>query len=320
MRKTCVYVHLYTISKEMFQMEDSEFIYYIYDFFQYLLNGLAQGSIYALIALGYTMVYGIIKLINFAHGEFYMVGAMVGFYAITLFQVPFWVALPLAMLSSGLLAVIVEKLVYRPIRKAGRVAALITALGTSLFLQYLGQNTIGADPKAFPTVWEEKTYMFGELIVTNTQILIMVSTFVLMLALRWLVMSTKVGKAMRATSFSADAAELMGINVNKVISFTFFIGSTLAGAAGVLVGIYYNTVDPMMGLIPGLKAFIAAVLGGIGIIPGAAIGGLFLGVAENMVVGFWSSTYRDAIAFVILILVLLFKPAGLLGKHSKEKV
>lgn len=293
--------------------------YFFIDLTQYLINGLAQGSIYALIALGYTMVYGIIKLINFAHGEFYMIGAFIGYYCI-LSGMPILLAFPAAMIGAGLVAVLVEKLVYKPIRHAGRIPALITALGTSLFFQYLGQGVIGADPKAFPEALKSKTFMFGEVMITSTQILIMVVTFILMVVLYWLVNHTKTGKAMRATSFNKNAAELMGINTDKIISVTFFIGASLAGAAGVLVGIYYNTVEPMMGLIPGLKAFIAAVLGGIGIIPGAVIGGLVLGVAENLVVGFWVSTYRDAIAFAILILILLVKPAGILGKNRKEKV
>lgn len=299
-------------------MSDST-AYFFWDLGQYLINGITQGSIYALVALGYTMVYGIIKLINFAHGEFYMVGAFTGFFLIHS-GVPFFLAMPLAMLGSGLAAVIVERLVYRPIRSAGRIPALITALGVSLFLQYLGQNLLGADPRSFPDALGTKTYYLGELMISSTQIIIIITTIVLMLFLRWLVTSTKIGKAMRATSFSMDAAELMGINTDRVISFTFFVGAALAGAAGVLVGMYYNTVEPMMGLIPGLKAFVAAVLGGIGIIPGAVVGGLVLGIAENLVVGFWVSTYRDAIAFGILILILLIKPAGLLGKNTREKV
>lgn len=293
--------------------------YFFSDLAQYLINGLAQGSIYALIALGYTMVYGIIKLINFAHGEFYMIGAFIGFYCITS-GMPLLLAFPVAMVGSGLVAVIIERLVYRPIRHAGRIPALITALGTSLFFQYLGQGVIGADPKAFPQAIAEKTFMFGEVIITSTQIIIMVVTIILMIILWYLVNHTKTGKAMRATSFNKNAAELMGIDTNKIISWTFFIGASLAGAAGVLVGMYYNTVEPMMGLIPGLKAFVAAVLGGIGIIPGAVIGGLTLGVAENLVVGFWVSTYRDAIAFGILIIILLVKPSGILGKNTREKV
>lgn len=296
-----------------------EFTFFFYDLLTYLLNGITQGSIYALIALGYTMVYGIIKLINFAHGEFYMIGAFVGYYLIQS-GVPLYIALPVAMLGSGLVAVTVERLVYRPIRYAGRIPALITALGTSLFFQYLGQGTVGADPKAFPTAFENTSYQFGELYVSKIQFVIFIVTILLMVALWYLVNHTKIGKAMRATSFNMKAAELMGINTNFIISFTFFIGAALAGAAGVLVGMYYNTVEPMMGLIPGLKAFIAAVLGGIGIIPGAVLGGLTLGIAENLVVGFWISTYRDAVAFAILILILLVKPAGLLGKNRREKV
>ena len=290
-----------------------------YDFLTYLLNGLTQGSVYALIALGYTMVYGIIKLINFAHGEFYMIGAFIGFVCITS-GFPFLVALPLAMLLSGLIAVLVERIVYRPIRNAGRITALITALGISLFFQYGGQLFLGAEPRAFPQAIPMKTYQIGELYITSIQLIIFVSTLLLMFFLWWLVSQTKIGKAMRATSFNKEAAQLMGINTDRVISFTFFLGAAFAGAAGVLVGLYYSVIDPMMGLIPGLKAFVAAVLGGIGIIPGAVLGGLILGVAENLVVGFWVSTYRDAIAFTILIFILLFKPAGLLGSNQKEKI
>ncbi|RLA63706.1 MAG: branched-chain amino acid ABC transporter permease [Epsilonproteobacteria bacterium] len=295
-------------------------LYFFYDLFQYLINGICQGSIYALIALGYTMVYGIIKLINFAHGEFYMIGAFTGYFCIR-GGIPLYFAFPIAMLVPGIIAVLIEKIAYKPIRHAGRIPALITALGVSFFFQYFGQNVLGADPKAFPEVYEETIYNLGEAVsISSTQIIIIVTTLVLMLFLRWLVMSTKVGKAMRATSFNKDASELMGIDTDKIISFTFFIGASMAGAAGVLVGIYYNTVEPMMGLIPGLKAFIAAVLGGIGIIPGAVLGGLVLGVVENLVVGFWESTYRDAVSFGILILILLVKPTGILGTKTKEKV
>ncbi|MFT6069092.1 MAG: branched-chain amino acid transport system permease protein [Bacteriovoracaceae bacterium] len=298
-----------------------ETTFFFYDLATYLLNGITQGSVYALVALGYTMVYGIIKLINFAHGEFYMIGAFIGFYCIAA-GMPLWMAFPCAMIGSGLVAITVERIVYRPIRYAGRIPALITALGTSLLFQYAGQNIIGADPKAFPKVtdFENQTYKFGELYISTNQIVIISTTFILMVFLYWLVNHTRTGKAMRATSFDKNAAELMGIDTNKIISFTFFLGASLAGAAGVLVGMYYNSVEPMMGLIPGLKAFVAAVLGGIGIIPGAVLGGLVLGIAENLVVGFWVSTYRDAIAFGILILILLFKPSGLLGKNTKEKV
>lgn len=298
---------------------DSQTSYFFWDLLSYLVNGITQGSIYALVALGYTMVFGIIKLINFAHGEFFMIGAFIGYYAI-ISGMPFALALPVAMIGSGLVAVIVERMLYRPIRHAGRIPALITALGISLFFQYAGQMVIGADPKAFPRSIENKTFQIGELYLSTSQILIVVSTIILMLFLYWLVNHTKIGKAMRATSYNMKAAELMGIDTNKIISFTFFVGAAFAGAAGVLVGLYYNTVDPMMGMIPGLKAFVAAVLGGIGIIPGAVIGGLVLGIAENLVVGFWMATYRDAIAFGILIVILLWKPAGLLGVNRREKV
>lgn len=308
-------------------MQDIQFFFY--DLLQFLVNGLSQGSIYALVALGYTMVYGIIKLINFAHGEFYMIGAFIGLYVCEYFlkinlspTTALLLGLPVAMIGSGLVAVIVEKLVYRPIRGHGRISALITALGASLFFQYLGQGTVGAEPKAFPTLISGDGVEFfdGNVFISNIQMIIMAITVALMIFLWWLVNKTRIGKAMRATSFNKNAAELMGINTDRIISFTFFLGASLAGAAGVLVGMYYNTAEPMMGLIPGLKAFIAAVLGGIGIIPGAFLGGITLGIAENLVVGFWISTYRDAVAFAILIIILLVKPAGLLGKNVKEKV
>ena len=292
---------------------------FLYDLASYLLNGIVQGSVYALIALGYTMVYGIIQLINFAHGEFYMAGAFLGFFCL-LAGMPLWLALPVAMLGAGILAMITERLVYRPLRNSGRIPALVTALGMSLFFQYTGQAVFGAAPQSFPQVIPIVTYQLGELYVTNIQLLIIFCTIVLMLFLWWLVNKTRIGKAMRATSFNHQAAELMGIDTHKIIGITFFLGAALAAAAGVLVGMYYNTIDPTMGMIPGLKAFVAAVLGGIGIIPGAVLGGLVLGIAENLVVGLWISTYRDAIAFALLILILLFKPEGLLGTSQREKI
>ncbi len=294
-------------------------INFFYDFGQYLLYGLSQGSLYALVALGYTMVYGIIKLINFAHGEFYMIGALTGYYCAQL-NLPAPLCFLFAMIIPGIMAVLVERAVYRPIRHAGRIPALITALGASLFFQYFTQLTIGADPKAFPELTPEETYFIGEIYVTNIQIYLLISSLVLMGFLYWLVNKTLLGKAMRATSFNRNAAELMGIDTDKIISATFFIGASFAGAAGVLVGLYSRSIDPMMGLIPGLKAFIAAVLGGIGVIPGALLGGFTLGIAENIVVAYGNSTYRDAVAFSILIFILLIRPAGLLGKNIKEKV
>lgn len=289
------------------------------DIVSYLINGIIQGSVYALIALGYTMVYGIIKLINFAHGEFYMLGAFISFYCL-IHGVPISLTIILTMLGTGLLAITTERIVYRPLRNAGRIPALVTALGTSLFFQYSGQAFFGAAPQSFPQIIEVKVYQLGEIYISNIQILVVLSTLILMTLLWWLVNKTRVGKAMKATSFNHKTAELMGINSNKIISLTFFIGASFAGIAGMLVGLYYNTIDPTMGMLPGLKAFIAAVLGGIGIIPGAVLGGLSLGIAENLVVGLWTSTYRDAVAFIMLIFILLFKPTGILGSTQREKV
>lgn len=296
--------------------EDS--IYFLWDCLQYLINGISQGSLYALVALGYTMVYGIIRLVNFAHGEFLMIGAMCGYYVLKA-NLPMPIAILAAMLSAGTIAVIVERLVYRPIRKSGRVPALITAIGTSLFFEYSGQLVFGADPKTIPPFITEKIYNFGDVNVSNIQLTIFAITILVLLFLWWLTHFTKIGKAMRATSFNLQAAELMGINTNKIISFTFFLGASIAGLGGMLMG-YTMSVEPLMGLNLGIKAFVAAVVGGIGVIPGAALGGFIIGVAENMVAGLYKSSYRDGVSFFILILILLLKPSGILGKNVKEKV
>lgn len=297
---------------------NQNFIYFLWDCLQYLINGIAQGSLYALVALGYTMVYGIIRLVNFAHGEFLMIGAMCGFYAIRA-NLPMPAAIVVAMLSSGLVAVVVERLVYRPIRKSGRIPALITAIGTSLFFQYFGQLTFGADPKTIPPFITEKIFNFGEVNVSNVQLAILVIVLFVLFFLWWLTHFTKIGKAMRAVSFNLEAAELMGINTNKIISFTFFLGAALAGLGGMLMG-YTMSIEPMMGMNLGIKAFVAAVVGGIGIIPGAALGGFIIGIAENLVAGLYKSSFRDAVSFFILIVILLVKPSGILGKNIKEKV
>lgn len=289
-------------------------------FFQHLINGISLGSIYALIALGYTMVYGIIKLINFAHGEFYMSGAFIGLFALSTFHLPFPIALICAMVGAAGIAVFVEKTCYKPLRGADRISALITAIGVSLFLQNFGIVTLGAHPRPYPQVIPLKPYNIGGLVINNRQIIILGVSITLMILLHLFVHKTKLGIAMRAVSMDKDASRLVGIDVDQVISMTFAIGASLAGAAGVLVGIYYNSVDPLMGLIPGIKAFVAAVLGGIGIIPGAMLGGIIMGISESMVVGYLASTYRDAIAFTILILILLFKPSGILGRTEREKV
>ncbi len=287
---------------------------------QQLINGISLGSIYALIALGYTMVYGIIKLINFAHGDIYMVGAYVAFFATTTLKLSFFPALIMAMVVAAAVGMLIERLAYRPLRYAPRIAILITAIGVSLFLEYGGILLVSPQPRTFPAIFQANVYKFGNIVVNNQQILILAVSLALMIILTYVVQCTKIGKAMRAVSFDTDAARLMGIDVDRVISITFAIGSALAAAAGMLVGVYYNSIDPLMGVMPGIKAFVAAVLGGIGIIPGAMAGGIILGVIEALVSGFISSTFRDAAAFAILIIILLFRPSGLLGKNVREKV
>lgn len=287
---------------------------------QQLVNGLILGSVYALIALGYTMVYGIIKLINFAHGDLYMMGAFIGYYLINNFQLNFFVALILTMVLTACLGVLIEFLAYRPLRHSTKIAALITAIGVSFFLEYGMVYLFGANTRAFPQALETVKYNLGPITVTNVQLTILGVSIFLMVALQFIVQKTKMGKAMRAVSVDSDAAQLMGINVNSTISFTFALGSALAGAAGVLIGLYYNSVEPLMGMAPGIKAFVAAVLGGIGIIPGAALGGFIIGLLETLAVTIGLSSYRDAVVYGILIVILLVRPAGILGKNVKEKV
>ena len=287
---------------------------------QQLINGVSLGSIYALIALGYTMVYGIIKLINFAHGDIYMVGAYIGFFAITVAKLSVLPALLISMAVTALLGMLVEYLAYKPLRHAPRISVLITAIGVSFLLEYGSMYFVSPTPRTFPAVMDNVSYNLGGFVINGQQLLIFIITIILMVLLTYIVQKTKVGKAMRAVSFDTETAQLMGIDANRIISVTFGIGSGLAAAGGVLVGIYYNSIDPLMGIMPGLKAFVAAVLGGIGIIPGAMAGGIILGVIEAFVSGFISSTFRDAAAFAILILVLLFKPSGIFGKNTREKV
>ena len=289
-------------------------------FLQQVVNGLSLGSIYALIALGYTMVYGIIKLINFAHGDIYMLGAYIGFAAVTIGGLGFFPALIAAMVLCALIGILTERIAYKPLRNSPRITLLITAIGISFFMEYAMMYFVGANVRAFPDVLPKTQYRLGSVVINLQQIAIIVTTIVLMVVLQFIVHKTKIGKAMRAVSADRDAAELMGIKVDQTISATFAIGSALAGAAGVLVGIFYNSINPLMGMMPGLKAFVAAVFGGIGIIPGAMIGGISIGVIETMVSGYGSSMYKDAVVFAILILVLIFKPSGLLGKNIREKV
>jgi branched-chain amino acid transport system permease protein len=297
------------------------------EFLQQLVNGIAWGSIYALIALGYTMVYGVLRLINFAHGDVIMVGAYTALFAASALGadtqptiVKALLVLLIAMAACALLGVVIERVAYRPVRRQPRLVSLITAIGVSLLLENLGNVIFGARPRAFPELLPSRRVAVGTIVVGSHQLLVLAVAVALMAILQLIVHRTRVGKAMRAVSFSADAARLMGIPTDQIIAFTFAVGSALAAAAGVLVGLYLPRVDPLMGLIPGIKAFVAAVLGGIGNIPGAMVGGLVMGIAETMVVAYLAPTYRDAIAFAILILILLFKPGGLLGRAEVEKV
>jgi branched-chain amino acid transport system permease protein len=290
-------------------------------FFQQLVNGVALGSVYALIALGYTMVYGIITLINFAHGEIFMVGAFIGLLLVSYFKANIFVAMIGAMVFCMLMGVLIELIAYRPLRKSSRLSALISAIGVSIFLSSLALMVFGADAKGFPdTAFPVRQLHVGSADISTLQILIIGVSACLMLGLEFIVQKTKIGKAMRATSEDYNTSALMGINVNRVISFTFALGSALAAAGGVLVGVLFNAVSFNMGLMAGLKAFAAAVLGGIGSIPGAMLGGLLLGVSEVFGVAIGYSSYRDAIAFSILVLVLLVKPTGLLGQKITKKV
>lgn len=289
-------------------------------FFDQLINSLTLGSTYALIALGYTMVYGILQLINFAHGEIYMTGAFIGLIMINYFHMPFYIAFVIAMAGAALLGVLVEKIAYRPLRQSPRLTLLISAIGMSIFLQNVA--LIIAGPAARPyskNVNYSNLSIGGNIHISTLQLTIIAVSVFMMLALHYLIMKTKIGKAMRATSYDQSAAKLMGINIDNVISITFALGSALGAAAGVLIGLYFNSADPMMGAMPGLKGFIAAVVGGIGNIPGAVLGGLLLGGAE--VFGtIYISSYKDAIAFTLLIAILLIKPSGILGSTVKEKV
>jgi branched-chain amino acid transport system permease protein len=295
---------------------------------QQLVNGLAWGSIYALIALGYTMVYGVLRLINFAHGDVYMVGAMAAFYiahglgfAVNPSLGGFLVVMLGAMVACALLGALIERVAYRPLRSQARSAMLTTAIGVSMLLQFGGQVVFGPDPKFFPQLIESRPLLrTGNVVVTNIDALIAVVSVLLMLALRWIVLRSRIGLALRAVSFNYDTAALMGINVNTVIATTFMLGSALAAAAGTMVGLRNPKIDPLMGMMPGIKAFVAAVLGGIGNFPGAVAGGLLMGVTETFVAAYLSSTYRDAVAFVILIGVLLVRPRGLFGRVTIEKV
>ena len=295
-------------------------------FFQQLLNGLSLGAIYALIALGYTLVYGTLQLINFAHGEVYMMGAFAALYIARYTGVADNPTLPGAamvaigaMVSCAILGMTIERLAYRPLRRSTRLNMLITAIGMSLLLQNIALLCFGA-LQDFPSLLPEAKWTVGGVIVRSNDLVTLGVTLVLMVGLTFIVERTQIGRAMRAVSHSRDAAALMGIPVDRVVSYTFAFGSILAGAAAFLVAMDKHSIRPDMGLTGGLKAFVAAVLGGIGSIPGAVAGGLLLGLAETFGSGYLASTYRDAIAFLLLIGILLYKPSGLFGKNTVEKV
>lgn len=289
-------------------------------FLQQLINGIALGSIYALIALGYTMVYGSIRLINFAHGDVFMIGAFLGSYLIVQLKINLWLALVLVMLITACLGMVIERLAYKPLRNSSRVAALITAIGVSYLLQNLMVYFLGPEVQAFPAPIKVTVYKVFGLVILSKQILVLVLTIVLMVLLYLIVQKSKFGIAMRALAVDAQAATLMGIDVDRVISFTFALGSSLAGAAGLLFGVYYNSISPMMGVAPGLKAFIASVIGGIGHIPGAMVGGYIIGILETIITYLGLSTYKEAVVYALLIVILLILPSGIFGKHVKEKV
>ncbi len=293
-------------------------------FLKQFVNGLSLGGIYALIALGYTMVYGIVKLINFAHGDVMMVGAYTGYFVLRASGANppgLLAAFVCAMIVCAILSLIIERLAYRPLRNAPRLNSLITAIAVELILQNAMRVLpfVGPNPRQFPTM-ETKFLSLGIVQISNIQLIVIVSSAVLMILLNYVINFTKTGRAMRAVSFDMGAASLMGVNVNRTIAITFVIGSVLAGAGGILYATAYPQVDPLMGYIPGLKAFVAAVLGGIGSVPGAMLGGVILGVAETMTKAYLSSQYADAISYCILIVILLVKPAGLLGRKRVVKV
>ena len=289
---------------------------------QYCINGISIGSIYAIIALGYTMVYGIAKMLNFAHGDIIMVGAYICYCVTNYLGMPPILGILASMAVCTLLGIVIEGLAYKPLRGTPSLAALITAIGVSYFLQNAAQLIWGSNPKSFTSVVStiKPFLLFGSLTITGEVLVTVVVSVVIMLALTWFTSSTRIGKSMRAVSEDRDAAQLMGINVNKTISITFAIGSALAAVAGVLMCSSIPVLQPTTGSMPGIRAFTAAVLGGIGSIPGAMLGGVLLGIIETFAKAFLSTQFSDAIVFGVLIIILLVKPAGLLGKRVQEKV
>jgi branched-chain amino acid transport system permease protein len=297
-------------------------------FIQQIINGLTLGSIYALFALGYTMVYGVLLMINFAHSEIFMVGAYIGFFVLAFLPaiippvtpVYFVIVFLVALAGTGILAVAVERFAYRPLRRAPRLAPLISAIGVSIFLQNFVMLTAGAESRPYPETFAVTQYEFSGIRINSLQIFIFGLALVLMVVLQLFITKTKLGKAMRAVSQDHIVSQLMGINTNTIIAITFLIGGGLGGVAGVLNGLYYGSIKYNMGFLPGIKAFTAAVLGGIGNVKGAMAGGFILGILEALSAGYISSEYKDVIAFVVLILVLLFRPTGIFGEEVTEKI
>ena len=295
----------------------------IQTFMQHMVNGISLGSLYALLAIGYTMVYGILRLINFAHGDISMIGTYIAFYAMTAFFLPWWAAFILSLVLTAIFGILVERLAYRPLRNSPRISIMISAIGASFLIENLGIVVFGGRPKAFPIAPVfAKIFNFGGVSVVSIQLIIPVVTLIFLAMLVYIVNNTKTGMAMRAVSKDYEAARLMGIDVDVIITFTFGVGSLLAALGGVLWGLKYPQLIPLMGMMPGLKCFIAAVVGGIGSIKGAVVGGFILGLGEILIVALLPSLtgFRDAFAFVLLIVILLVKPSGLMGKTTTEKV
>lgn len=291
-------------------------------FLQQIINGISLGSLYGLVAIGYTMVYGILRLINFAHGDLLMVATYTAIYGITFFALPWYLSFPLAIIITGLVGIFLDRVAYKPLRDAPRISLLISAIGASFLLENLATVVIGGIPKSFPRppIFSEVVTVMGIRIQVLT-IYTPIITIILLLGLLYIVFRTKAGKAMRAASKDFEATRLMGINLDRIIALTFLLGSALAAAGGIMWAMKYPQVNPFMGIIPGLKAFIAAVIGGIGSIVGAVLGGFLLGLGEILIVALVPqlALYRDAIAFVILILVLLFRPTGIMGEPIIDK-
>lgn len=287
---------------------------------QQALNSLQLGSIYALIALGYTLVYGVLRLINFAHGDVFMVGSYAALFLAVSFHCPLLIILPLTFVAIGGLGVFIERLAYRPLRNAPRVSAVITALSVGIFLETIMLATVGPEPKKFPSLVATRIFTFGSFTTTNLQVMIIIVSIVLMVAVDLFVAKTRTGMAMRALSWDKTCAPLLGINVDRIVSVTFALGAGLASTAGIFVGLAYPVIDPYMGIMVGWKAFVSAVIGGIGSIKGAVVGGFLLGAVEILSAAFLPSTYKDMIVFGLLLVILLFKPQGFFGLPAQKKV